>query len=173
MAVEQQACVLRCYHCTPTHFTKPCAHSIPEQPADAEQQPVAEVVDDDGEDFVAIDHLETLGINRGVTQEVPHIEVHCHSLPCTGDIKKAKDAGYYTCQSLLMNTKRVRSTEHQIPPITHVSTSQKLTDIKGLSEAKIDKMLEAAKKKVSTYGWKTAAEEERQVCVPCVEPQPS
>lgn len=42
---------------------------------------------------------------------------------------------------------------------------QRLTEIKGLSEAKIDKMLEAAKKKVSSYGWKTAADEERQVCL--------
>ncbi len=49
---------------------------------------------------------------------------------------------------------------------THIHTlPQKLTDIKGLSEAKIDKMLEAAKKMVTSYGWKSAAEEERQVCV--------
>ncbi len=41
-----------------------------------------------------------------------------------GDIKKAKDAGYFTCESILMNPKK------------------RLNEIKGLSEAKIDKMLE-------------------------------
>lgn len=61
-------------------------------------------MDEEGEDFVAIDHLETLGINRGTHARA---EVHTCTTVRPGDIKKAKDAGYYTCQSLLMNTKRV------------------------------------------------------------------
>lgn len=41
---------------------------------------------------------------------------------------------------------------------------QKLTDIKGLSEAKIEKMIEAAKKLCpSHYGWQSAREVEHQV----------
>ena len=41
---------------------------------------------------------------------------------------------------------------------------QRLTDIKGLSEAKIEKMVEAAKKLCpSQYGWQSAREVEHQV----------
>ena len=29
------------------------------------------------------------------------------AVPCAGDIKKAKDAGYHTCQGLMMHTKKV------------------------------------------------------------------
>lgn len=44
------------------------------------------------------------------------------------------------------------------------SALQKLTDIKGLSEAKIEKMIEAAKKLCpSHYGWQSAREVEIQV----------
>ena len=43
---------------------------------------------------------------------------------------------------------------------------QKLTDIKGLSEAKIEKMVEAAKKLCpSQYGWQSAREVEHQVSI--------
>lgn len=45
---------------------------------------------------------------------------------------------------------------------------QKLSDIKGLSEAKIDKMLEAAKKLCpQQYGWLSAREFEALVSHPC------
>ena len=44
-----------------------------------------------------------------------------------GDLKKARDAGFYTCDALLMNT------------------TKRLCEIKGLSEAKIEKILAAAK----------------------------
>ena len=40
---------------------------------------------------------------------------------------------------------------------------QQLGDIKGLSDTKIEKMLEAAKKCVTGYGWQTAASVEKQV----------
>ena len=40
---------------------------------------------------------------------------------------------------------------------------QQLADIKGLSDTKIEKMVEAAKKCVSGYGWQTAAYVEKQV----------
>jgi meiotic recombination protein DMC1 len=45
-----------------------------------------------------------------------------------GDIKKLKDAGCYTVESLIMRTKK------------------SLCNIKGLSEAKVDKILDAANK---------------------------
>eukprot|EP00959_Pyramimonas_sp_CCMP1952_P136622 2859143-Pyramimonas_sp.AAC.1 len=45
-----------------------------------------------------------------------------------GDVKKAKDAGFHTINCLLMNTKK------------------SLLAIKGLSEAKIEKMIEATHK---------------------------
>lgn len=35
----------------------------------------------------------------------------CFSLSFAGDIKKAKDAGYHTCEAVLMQPKRVRATE--------------------------------------------------------------
>eukprot|EP01023_Acetabularia_acetabulum_P063660 TRINITY_DN802_c0_g1_i4.p3 TRINITY_DN802_c0_g1~~TRINITY_DN802_c0_g1_i4.p3 ORF type:complete len:371 (-),score=70.67 TRINITY_DN802_c0_g1_i4:915-2027(-) len=74
-------------------------------------------------DFESIDKLDQLGINRG-------------------DIKKAKDAGFYTCQSLVMNTKKT------------------LCAIRGLSEGKIEKMLEGARKMVKTAGWMSATDAE-------------
>ncbi|KAM0839131.1 hypothetical protein ACQ4PT_060509 [Festuca glaucescens] len=45
-----------------------------------------------------------------------------------GDVKKLQDAGIYTCNGLMMHTKK------------------SLTGIKGLSEAKVDKICEAAEK---------------------------
>jgi hypothetical protein len=51
---------------------------------------------------------------------------------------------------------------------------QKLSDIKGLSDAKVEKLLEAARKLCSTYGWQSAKSVEHQVAqialkssVPC------
>ncbi|KAL6861861.1 hypothetical protein ACP4OV_017561 [Aristida adscensionis] len=48
-----------------------------------------------------------------------------------GDVKKLQDAGIYTCNGLMMHTKK------------------SLTGIKGLSEAKVDKICEAAEKLLS------------------------
>ncbi|KZV54457.1 hypothetical protein F511_09772, partial [Dorcoceras hygrometricum] len=45
-----------------------------------------------------------------------------------GDVKKLQDAGIYTCNGLMMHTKK------------------NLTGIKGLSEAKVDKICEAVEK---------------------------
>ncbi|KAG2487139.1 hypothetical protein HYH03_014252 [Edaphochlamys debaryana] len=56
------------------------------------------------------------------------------------DIKKAKEGGVYTAQALLMVPKR------------------HLAEIKGLSEAKVDKMVELARKLVPSAGWRTAGE---------------
>lgn len=44
-----------------------------------------------------------------------------------------------------------------------VSLLQNLAEIKGLSDAKIDKMVEAAKKCDTKSGWQTAATVEKQV----------
>ncbi|CAI0559378.1 unnamed protein product [Linum tenue] len=68
-----------------------------------------EEIDDEEELFEAIDKLISQGIN-------------------SGDVKKLQDAGIYTCNGLMMHTKK------------------HLTGIKGLSEAKVDKICEAAEK---------------------------
>ncbi|PPR97905.1 hypothetical protein GOBAR_AA22779 [Gossypium barbadense] len=68
-----------------------------------------EDIDDEEDLFEAIDKLITAGINAG-------------------DVKKLQDAGIYTCNGLMMHTKK------------------NLTGIKGLSEAKVDKICEAAEK---------------------------
>ncbi|RWW30189.1 hypothetical protein GW17_00005246 [Ensete ventricosum] len=60
-----------------------------------------------------------------------------------GDIKKLQDAGIYTCNGLMMHTKKVCS-----PVRASFDLSQSLTGIKGLSEAKVDKICEAAEKLV-------------------------
>ncbi|GIL69835.1 hypothetical protein Vretimale_10120 [Volvox reticuliferus] len=56
------------------------------------------------------------------------------------DIKKAKEGGVHTAQALLMVPKR------------------HLAEIKGLSEAKVDKMVELARRLVPAAGWRTGTE---------------
>ena len=56
------------------------------------------------------------------------------------DVKKAKDAGYHTVRSLLMSPKK------------------HLWNIKGLSEAKVEKMLEAARKLSGEVGFITGGQ---------------
>ena len=41
---------------------------------------------------------------------------------------------------------------------------QKLAEIKGLSDAKVEKLLDAARKLCASYGWQTAKIMELQVC---------
>nr|GEV57715.1 ubiquitin-like protein [Tanacetum cinerariifolium] len=70
-----------------------------------------EEIDEEEDLFEAIDKLTAHGINAG-------------------DVKKLQDAGIYTCNGLMMHTKK------------------NLTGIKRLSEAKVDKICEAAEKLV-------------------------
>ncbi|KAF9677642.1 hypothetical protein SADUNF_Sadunf08G0128800 [Salix dunnii] len=79
-----------------------------------------EEMDDEDDLFEAIDKLINQGINAG-------------------DVKKLQDAGIYTCNGLMMFTKK------------------NLTGIKGLSEAKVDKICEAAEKIVN-YGYITGSD---------------
>ncbi|XP_021608701.1 meiotic recombination protein DMC1 homolog isoform X2 [Manihot esculenta] len=79
-----------------------------------------EDIDDEEDLFEAIDKLIAQGINAG-------------------DIKKLQDAGIYTCNGLMMHTKK------------------NLTGIKGLSEAKVDKICEAAEKIVN-FGYITGSD---------------
>ncbi|KAL6748724.1 Rad51-like protein [Haematococcus lacustris] len=72
------------------------------------------------DDFDHIDKLQQLGISAA-------------------DIKKAKDANFFTIQSFIMHPKKV------------------LVNIKGLSDAKVDKMVEAAKKLCPAASWRTGA----------------
>ncbi|PIA31627.1 hypothetical protein AQUCO_04900138v1 [Aquilegia coerulea] len=79
-----------------------------------------EDIDDEEDLFEAIDKLISQGINAG-------------------DVKKLQDAGIYTCNGLMMQTKK------------------NLTGIKGLSEAKVDKICEAAEKLVN-FGYVTGSD---------------
>ena len=111
--------------------------------------------------------------------------------PRPGDIKKAKDAGYHTIRGLLMNTKRAReggggsggwdwglaaggaragpraptpplpAPNHPSTPPTHIFLPKKLADIRGLSEAKVEKMVDAAKSLAAGFAWSSAADVER------------
>ncbi|KAA0049326.1 meiotic recombination protein DMC1-like protein [Cucumis melo var. makuwa] len=79
-----------------------------------------EDIEDEDDLFEAIDKLTSHGINAG-------------------DVKKLQDAGIYTCNGLMMHTKK------------------HLTGIKGLSEAKVDKICEAADKLVN-FGYITGSD---------------
>ncbi|XP_076937180.1 meiotic recombination protein DMC1 homolog isoform X3 [Bidens hawaiensis] len=79
-----------------------------------------DIIDEDEDLFEAIDKLTSHGINAG-------------------DVKKLQDAGIYTCNGLMMHTKK------------------NLTGIKGLSEAKVDKICEAAEKLVN-FGYITGSD---------------
>ena len=77
-----------------------------------------------------------------------------------GDVKKLQDAGIYTCNGLMMHTKKVyiyvNFRSNSFEPWRFgavwcyydlfVSNLQNLTGIKGLSEAKVEKICEAAEK---------------------------
>jgi len=53
------------------------------------------------------------------------------------DIKKLKESGYHTCQSLMMSTKK------------------ELTSIRGVSDAKVEKFIEAVMKMIPDVGFMT------------------
>ncbi|XP_074307212.1 uncharacterized protein LOC141642332 [Silene latifolia] len=93
---------------------------IPEEQSQEMQLVQREQLEDDEDLFKTIDKLITHGINAG-------------------DVKKLQDAGIYTCNGLLMHTKK------------------SLTGIKGLSEAKVDKICEAVEKIVN-YGYITGSD---------------
>lgn len=72
-----------------------------------------------------------------------------------GDVKKLQDAGIYTCNGLMMHTKKVIQISDKIIRVILtfqcvsdllLSIFQHLTGIKGLSETKVDKICEAAEK---------------------------
>ncbi|KAM0839135.1 hypothetical protein ACQ4PT_060509 [Festuca glaucescens] len=84
-------------------------------------------VDEEEECFESIDKLISQGINAG-------------------DVKKLQDAGIYTCNGLMMHTKK------------------SLTGIKGLSEAKVDKICEAAEKLLS-QGFMTGSDLLIKMCL--------
>ncbi|KAK3042160.1 hypothetical protein RJ639_001280 [Escallonia herrerae] len=73
-----------------------------------------------------------------------------------GDVKKLQDAGIYSCNGLMMHTKKVKkqvlilrlkySVELAFTIRRLFQFFQSLTSIKGLSEAKVDKICEAVEK---------------------------
>ncbi|KAM0838847.1 hypothetical protein ACQ4PT_060702 [Festuca glaucescens] len=91
----------------------------------------ADRVEEEEECFESIDKLISQGINAG-------------------DVKKLQDAGIYTCNGLMMHTKKLFH-QHMADIVSiYVFISQSLTGIKGLSEAKVDKICEAAEKLLSS-----------------------
>nr|XP_025620236.1 meiotic recombination protein DMC1 homolog [Arachis hypogaea] len=102
------------------HQTKMLAALKAEESSGQLQLVEREDVEDDDDLFEAIDKLISQGINAG-------------------DVKKLQDAGIYTCNGLMMHTKK------------------NLTGIKGLSEAKVDKICEAAEKLVN-FGYITGSD---------------
>ncbi|GJM88027.1 hypothetical protein PR202_ga04044 [Eleusine coracana subsp. coracana] len=86
----------------------------------------ADRIEEEEESFESIDKLISQGINAG-------------------DVKKLQDAGIYTCNGLMMHTKK--RTEHMF--VLYEYIWQSLTGIKGLSEAKVEKICEAAEKLLS------------------------
>jgi len=72
-----------------------------------------------------IDSIDTENVDTNQLLDVGQLETMGIA---SADIKKLKTAGFYTISSLLM------------------ATSSKLTDIKGLSEGKVEKIQEAVKK---------------------------
>ncbi|XP_076891621.1 meiotic recombination protein DMC1 homolog [Bidens hawaiensis] len=88
---------------------------------------------------VQIERTESLAVNkRGEIDEdlfEANDKLTSHGINA-GDVKKLQDAGIYTCNGLMMHTKK------------------NLTGIKGLSEAKVDKICEAAEKLVN-FGYIT------------------
>ncbi|KAI3786868.1 hypothetical protein L1987_40904 [Smallanthus sonchifolius] len=83
-----------------------------------------EEIDEDEDLFEAIDKRKSKMTSHGIN---------------AGDVKKLQDAGIYTCNGLMMHTKK------------------NLTGIKGLSEAKVDKICEAAEKIVN-FGYITGSD---------------
>ncbi|XP_025675109.2 meiotic recombination protein DMC1 homolog [Arachis hypogaea] len=101
------------------HQTKMLA-ALKAEESSGQLQLVEREDEDDDDLFEAIDKLISQGINAG-------------------DVKKLQDAGIYTCNGLMMHTKK------------------NLTGIKGLSEAKVDKICEAAEKLVN-FGYITGSD---------------
>ncbi|GAX75140.1 hypothetical protein CEUSTIGMA_g2584.t1 [Chlamydomonas eustigma] len=87
---------------------------------------IADAGDEVVEDFIEIDRLQQVGI-------------------AAADIKKCKEAGFYTVKGLAMSTRKT------------------LTNVKGLSENKVEKMLEGARKLDASAGWMTGGAVKAQV----------
>ncbi|RVW55857.1 Meiotic recombination protein DMC1-like [Vitis vinifera] len=87
-----------------------------------------EDIEDEEDLFEAIDKHSELRDSAVISQGIN-----------AGDVKKLQDAGIYTCNGLMMHTKK------------------NLTGIKGLSEAKVDKICEAAEKIVN-FGYITGSD---------------
>ncbi|KAL8265298.1 hypothetical protein R6Q59_023428 [Mikania micrantha] len=104
-----------------------------------------EEIDVDEDLFEAIDKLTSHGINAG-------------------DVKKLQDAGIYTCNGLMMHTKKVILTYVIWIIIDYLVTFREIlhyiTELdwyKGLSEANVDKICEAAEKIVN-FGYITGSD---------------
>ena len=102
-------------------FLSPSTAGVQSLPANTRDQaegwPCREVAEEELDEFDPIDKLQQLGVNAGepfccpaaALCVCPRFRRSCTSSNLrAGDIKKAKEAGYHTCQSLLMQTKKAR-----------------------------------------------------------------
>eukprot|EP00887_Chlorella_sp_A99_P007803 scaffold20.g7803.t1 len=107
--------------------------------AQLERDPAAAAVEEQEveqeDEFHSLEQLEALGINKARR----HRKGQGGGYSMARWLRRA-DAGHHTCESLLMHPRKV------------------LTAIKGLSDAKIEKMLEAARKQCSQFAFQTARE---------------
>ncbi|KAF6251899.1 Rad51-like protein [Scenedesmus sp. NREL 46B-D3] len=90
---------------------------------------------------VAMEQAQVQGEDEMVVDDFQEIEALAELGVSAADVKKAKEGGFYTIQSLIMNPRK-----------------QRLHAVKGLSEAKADKMVEAAKKLTTAGSWISGAE---------------
>jgi hypothetical protein len=117
-------------------------------------------------------------------RDLPHAHPSPLLPPMPADIKKAKEGGYHTVESLIMFPRKVRmhgprACNRMRPHATRgtrlhtcmrwphpLSTPtkqtraprQKLHAVKGLSEAKAEKMIEAARKVTNVGDWQTGTD---------------
>ncbi|WIA40926.1 hypothetical protein OEZ86_004581 [Tetradesmus obliquus] len=89
---------------------------------------------------VAMEVGQVQGDEEMVVDDFQEIEALAELGVSAADVKKAKEGGFFTIQSLIMNPRK------------------RLHAVKGLSEAKADKMLEAAKKLTTAGSWISGAE---------------
>ena len=61
------------------------------------------------------------------------------------DIQKLKDGGYYTIGMVLKTPQKVRKLSFLVMANYHPLIAQELVNVKGLSEAKIEKIISVAK----------------------------
>ena len=95
--------------------------------------------------YCEIDKLQEHGINQSV--RIRSMAACTHELPVyhEQDIKKLKSAGLYTVSSIMI----ARARFARFNSISLTSHAQTLTEIKGMSEAKVEKLITSGEPRTS------------------------